>query len=870
MLDETEAREFWNIFRDSPLFAGWKGVEQYLNPRLERETFLAGQAIFSRQETADCLYLIVHGVVVQSLKHGRLEWLRRRLNPGDYFGQHALFGDRHFSDTVAETEVVLCKMSAGDLRVALERNPELHEILLQEKRAGRLRAMPLLRSLDDMEVRRIASLMEEVSLDRGASVPLQKEGLWLIDFGQITVAGPASFDQSGWRLTAGNFFVSVDVGRAAQRAATHATAHLPSRLFYLPTEHFNRLLRAFSDVRQLSAARLDIAEELAKVELFQSSDLTDKHRQHLAQFCGWGFVPDQQNITTQGALGHSFVIIRDGLAVVTNFDEQGRARPMSYFRPGESYGETSLLSGKARDVTVRGAVAPAQDGQTALNGADVITLDRRDLLAAFEEQPTLWDNRIKLFKSFSHAKEIKRRYDWQREDEQIIWDGRGHRFWLAFPAAAPILLALLPLALIWLSSSALAGTTLVIWLLWLGMLALVEVWLFVNYYDDHYVVTNHRVTRYDRDLLALSEALMEAPIEMVQDVTIQAGFWGRFFDWGDVTIRTAAKVGAIVFAHAPQPDEVKQHILTEKAQAVAAVRGHQREVLRRLLISQLRVALPIPERQRALGDQAPAAAGSIGRRWRRLFGGRRAAGALQAPPTALPASQTALPRRILRWLARPLPARLRKALQLSAPAPAQPLSGASIWRKHPIALVKRAWLPLLTIVLLLFFFFKLEPIAGLFGLAQPTDLLLLWLFLFAVSAIVLWWQIADYRNDIYVLTDDKIIDIEMKPLGLDYKRREGSLERVQSVDFKRLGAISVLLNYGTVTIRTAAADEGYDFVMVSNPKHVQEVIFQKLAALRQRQETRMAADRQQELLEGLQVYSDLQGMMERPGSKARF
>ena len=38
-------------------------------------------------------------------------------------------------------------------------------------------------------------------------------------------------------------------------------------------------------------------------------------------------------------------------------------------------------------------------------------------------------------------------------------------------------------------------------------------WFIVNYFDDHYVVTNRRVTRYDRQLLSFSETLMEAPIE---------------------------------------------------------------------------------------------------------------------------------------------------------------------------------------------------------------------------------------------------------------------------------------------------------------------------------------------------------------------
>ncbi len=857
MLDEAERREFWATFKGSPLFEKWKDAEKDLSLRFERVVLPAGKPVFSERETADYLYLVGQGTILQSMKHEGVEWLRRRFRAGDYFGQHALFGGQHLSTAVTETEVVLYKMLAGDLRTAMERNSGLYEILLQEKRAGRLRAMPLLRTLSDAQVMRLALVMAEVDLDQGAPVSLsEKPGLWLIDFGQITVTGPSSLDRPGWRLSAGNFFFSPDVQRATHRAAAEAAAYLHSNLFYLPAEHVERLLNAFPDVRNLAAEPLDITRVLEKAELFTREGMTEAHRQHLAQFCGWGFIPDRQNITTQGALGHSYVIVREGLALVTNFDEQGRARPTNYIRRDGSYGETSLLAGQPRNATVRAAVAPMEGSRPGLRGADVITLDRRDLQTAFAERADLWDNKVGLFRRFSQIRGVKRRYAWQGEDELIIWEGRGHFFWLIGPAAIPILLAAILLVVIQATEAATRGSLIVTWVLLLGLLALAEMWFIVNYFDDHYVVTNRRVTRYDRQLLSFSETLMEAPIEVVQDVTVKANFWGRFFDWGDVTVRTAAKVGAIIFSHVSQPEDVKRNILEGKAQAVAAARGQQKEVLRRLLIAQLRVVLPIPERKRALGDDAPIPGTGLLSRLRQPRPERRG-------PRGLPATQTALPRRVLRWLARPLPERLRKALLLVTPPPAQPLTGEIIWRKHPVALIKRAWWSAMMLIVLAILLPSLNAFASWLSVVTPISLVPAWIFLFATFAIILWWQIADYYNDIYVLTDDKIIDIEMKPLGLDYKRREGNLERVQSVDFKRLGFFSVLFDYGNVVIRTAAADEGYDFVMIGNPKHVQEVVFQKLDALRQRQEAKQAADRQRELIESFQVYDDIRGMGER-------
>jgi hypothetical protein len=80
---------------------------------------------------------------------------------------------------------------------------------------------------------------------------------------------------------------------------------------------------------------------------------------------------------------------------------------------------------------------------------------------------------------------------------------------------------------------------------------------------------------------------------------------------------------------------------------------------------------------------------------------------------------------------------------------------------------------------------------------------------------------------------------------------------VQSVDAVQPGFWANLLNYGNVVIRTAASDEGFDFVRIGNPKLVQSIIFQRLEALRQRQERNRVAERQRELIEGLRVYHEV-------------
>jgi len=125
------------------------------------------------------------------------------------------------------------------------------------------------------------------------------------------------------------------------------------------------------------------------------------------------------------------------------------------------------------------------------------------------------------------------------------------------------------------------------------------------------------------------------------------------------------------------------------------------------------------------------------------------------------------------------------------------------------------------------------------------------------------YQYVDYRNDIYVVTDEQIIDIEKKPLWVAAERREGSLNRVQTVFTEQKGVWANILDYGDVVIRTAALDAGFTFEFVGHPRTVQTVVFQKLEAFRRKQEEQRTKAHQRELVEGLDVYHQLREERER-------
>lgn len=844
MLNDAQIVEAWEALENTPLVKTWPEFKNDYLPRLERIETVAGQQIMREGDPASAFYIVGVGTAQATLYRDGQPWFRWEMKPGDSFGQAALYLNQRQFEVRTSSPAVLYRLRPFDLRGAIERNAKLQEFLLHQELAGRLRRLPLLRTLEDAAILQIAPLVKETSVAVGEEIDLTQEGsLWAIEWGQVMVTGPAALGRPDWRLSAGNFFVvgGANVRLGQRCVAAGAVARYKSQLFHFSAGLFTALATVFPDVRALADRPLDIARYLDDVDLLRG--LSSEARQNLAQFCSWMFVPVGQNITTQGQPGYGLVILREGEAVIMAVDDRGRPRPRNYLRAPAAYGETSLLEGKEHDATARATSVAAGDGHPRLDGADVIVLDRRDLNVAFQEDPQRWADYIALMRRTPAVKQAPKQFDWLQEGEKVEWYGRSHWLWLVKPEAgvATALVALLVAGRF--ASPGLRDELAVFTTIFTAFILLpIAVFIIYNYFDDYYVVTNRRVSRRDH-LLLLYNARTESPLEMVQDVTYDADFWGRLFNYGDVNIRSAARVGSIRFAHVPHPDRVRSLIQLTRAEATAGVRGQQHEELRKAVMSGLRLALPIPPLARALG---PSETGP-GRRswWARLRGERR--------PTVLPAMKGTLPGPFVR-LANRLPEGVRRVVIGDPAQELQLKEGEFLWRKHIIQLILQAGRPLVLFLVWLvlgWVLFKTELGANQMALHLP------WWFVLIFFGSWIVWEYADYRNDLYILREDRIIDIEATPLWLSIKRREGSLDRVQNVFARQEGIWQNLLNYGDVEIQTAAIDEGFNFLKVANPQLVQAIIFQKLDALRSRQAERQVRDRQREIVEGLNVYHEL-------------
>jgi hypothetical protein len=148
------------------------------------------------------------------------------------------------------------------------------------------------------------------------------------------------------------------------------------------------------------------------------------------------------------------------------------------------------------------------------------------------------------------------------------------------------------------------------------------------------------------------------------------------------------------------------------------------------------------------------------------------------------------------------------------------------YRKHVFVLFEQTLMPGLILFILLGIlgyeaFSPSATFAPLFNVESGL-LMLLWATLFILA--LLWWiyQYVDWRNDIFQVTPDQIMDIDKTPLG-QVTSDIASLDNILSIEYQRIGILAMLFNYGTVFITIGGGTE-MSFENVYNPSAVQEDI----------------------------------------------
>ncbi len=390
----------------------------------------------------------------------------------------------------------------------------------------------------------------------------------------------------------------------------------------------------------------------------------------------------------------------------------------------------------------------------------------------------------------------------QRDEVVVIHYGK-HPMMLLSSLSGPTFLMLIGVGLmaLGLSLGEAAPSVIIAVLVGLPLLAALAwgIYNFIDWRNDEYIVTSKRVIHIERFPL-YGETWDEAPLIRIQDITVVAHtVWERLLNYHDLIIKTAG-AGNIEFAGLTNAQEVQQIIFDERSKALERREAADKASIRKTLAKNM--DLPVPEVDLPVDTIVPTTD---------IF--KRGAG-LRLPPM----------------------------LDYLWPRMTVTAGDTIIWRKHWFVLVEKTWLAVLLVLVTL--------AMTIFTLVNE-----LWipaLILGVVTLGALFWYVYcydDWHRDVYIVTNDRIVDVESSAFRLrGEKRREGTFDVIQNSTYDIPGFFAGMLNMGNVTIETAGTAGTFSFHHVFNPSGVQQEIFNRTVAYqekrrqqeRMREETKMA------------------------------
>jgi len=138
-------------------------------------------------------------------------------------------------------------------------------------------------------------------------------------------------------------------------------------------------------------------------------------------------------------------------------------------------------------------------------------------------------------------------------------------------------------------------------------------------------------------------------------------------------------------------------------------------------------------------------------------------------------------------------------------------------RSHPITQV--FWVINAFIILLILFFVNML-LPMIFNVNQIIFINLFGLvFVFFYS----WYNFLNWYFNVGIITNQRVIDVDY--YYILYKEiTVADLAKIQDITVKTGGFLGSLLNYGNIFIQTAGTDPNIEFINISKPNRVREII----------------------------------------------
>ena len=411
----------------------------------------------------------------------------------------------------------------------------------------------------------------------------------------------------------------------------------------------------------------------------------------------------------------------------------------------------------------------------ALTDAQVFFLPNKQIQALYASVPAFKETVSVLFNSARLAAYIP--MAWLEPGEKIYMMARKHPVFLLFRSIPPIFVfAALWFLMMFLSSQSafwsLAGLVagFLFCLLWL-------VWNINNWANDFYLITSRRMVWVEH-VTGFYDSRQEAPLSTLISVGIKTSQLGYFLGYSDVIVRTY--IGDIRFERVGHASTIGKLIETNWA------RGKRVDL--ELDAREIRKAL----RQKFGKEAEDITAKDL----------QVELGTVESTPKEV---------NFFQWLFADF-VRVRHEV-----------GGTITYRKHWLILLQKLILPLFALVLSIIFVVAI--ITHNLIQVDYTMGLVAGYFLIFVAAGMLVYQYVDWRNDLFQLTPNQVIDLDRKPFGRE-SRRSAPLENILSIEYERRGFIPMLFNYGTVYI--TIGNTQLTFNNVYQPSVVQQDIFTRM------------------------------------------
>ena len=540
---------------------------------------------------------------------------------------------------------------------------------------------------------------------------------------------------------------------------------------------------------------------LQDLSLFNS--LEEVQIDRIAQLFTLETLKPDEILLQQGQKAKAFYLIVEGQAAAQRKISPTEAQVDVIVR-GDFFGEDSLLHAKIEPATI-----------VALTHLTLLRLDEVDFRQVIHDHRLVEDRLNRFIKSHQYLEKLQ--FDWLNEDEVVYQVRRRHIAYLFFTLALPAVLIFIGLLIAgfgwwnW-DSAGLRNASLILAAIVLGIGGGWAIWNALDWGNDYYVVTNQRVVWIEK-VVWLYDSRNEAPLNTILSVNVGTSYIGRLLGFGSVVVTTYT--GKIILEIVSNPLQLAGLISEYWQRAQRDIQhgdvSEMRRSVKRMLGDEVEEITPPPGAKSKGSPQEPDQYREPGI-WETYFGNI-------------------------------FKTRIEEGRTIT-------------YRKHWLVLLKKTWLPALIGLGMLFLLATFDIMYLLGEIQSESPLVITVIGLLIILLIDFpWWlyQYVDWRNDIYQVTDRSIFDIERKPFGSE-SRKSAPLENILSLEHERPGFIGYVFNVGYVLINVGEAK--FTFDNVHQPARVQQEVFNRMHAWRQRKHREETTRERERILKMIEIYHD--------------